>query len=248
MTYEKLHYCMFKNNLTEKLKFAYDELQQKFETERELSSLKEVEKQKEDFLSMITHELRSPLTPIIGYCEALERPKIMGELEPKQYLAVNKIHANALRLRGLTSDLLDAHNLEMNKITFKKARFDVTKMLTDVMTDIEIVTKQKNISISTVAEDNLYLHSDKERIIQVLHNLVFNAIDFVEKDTGKIVLNAGKNDDNMTFSIQDNGFGIVGDVKKKLEILSSRYIRDQRTWWYRSRSSHMSRISGRTWR
>jgi len=205
-----------KNNLTDKLKSAYNELQEKFSTERELADLKDVEKQKESFLSMITHELRTPLTPIIGYCEALERPKIMGKLEEKQYEAVNKIHANALRLREILSDLLDAHKLEMNKMTFNLARFDVSKTFIDIIANLEIITKQKNIVLSTPVNDKLYLNSDKERIIQILHNLIFNAIDFVTKDTGKIELNVKQDRDFMIFSVSDNGSGIYENIKDKL--------------------------------
>lgn len=205
-----------KNNLTDKLKSAYNELQEKFSTEQELADLKDVDRQKESFLSMITHELRTPLTPIIGYCEALERPKIMGKLEEKQYEAVNKIHANALRLRGILSDLLDAHKLEMNKMTFNLARFDVSTTLIDIIANLEIITKQKNIVMSTPVNDKLYLNSDKERIIQILHNLIFNAIDFVTKDTGKIELNVKQNRDFMIFSVSDNGCGIYENIKDKL--------------------------------
>jgi len=197
-------------------KESQDELKQRIRILLELENLKEVEKQKETFLAMITHELRTPLTPIIGYCEALECPKIMGQLSEKQSVAVNKIHANALRLRELISDLLDAHKLEMNKMTFNITRFNVCKSLSNLIANIEIITNQKNIEISSSVNDDLFFNTDEERIIQILQNLIFNAIDFVPKDIGKIELNAKQEDNLMIFSVKDNGVGVFEDIKEKL--------------------------------
>ena len=67
---------------------------------------------------MTSHELKTPLTPIIGWCGALKTPKILGHLAPQQRTAVETIESNAVKLEKMISDMLDAQKLELNELKF----------------------------------------------------------------------------------------------------------------------------------
>jgi len=179
-------------------------------------SLEDVDKTKNEFMSMITHELRSPLTPIVGWCDALKSPAILGNLDERQSKAVNIILNNALRLQRLISDLLDAQKLEMGKMSFDKSEFNISDLMTRILDNFEHTVKTKNISIDNLTKDKIILKSDEKRIEQVLTNLINNSIDFVPKDTGKIEINCKKEANTIVFEVKDNGPGIEEEKQKQL--------------------------------
>jgi signal transduction histidine kinase len=87
------------------------------------------EKQKDEFASMVTHELKSPLTPIIGWCQTLKNPKLIGQLNNKQLNAVDVIQRNAKRLLQLVGDILDVQKLDLNRMKFDSQPIDVDDLL-----------------------------------------------------------------------------------------------------------------------
>ncbi len=180
------------------------------------SELLEIDTKKEEFASMVTHELRSPLTPIMGYCEALQRPKIMGKLTDKQLGAVEKIYSNSKRLQKLIGDVLDAQKLDMNRVVFDKREFEVNKLLDEIIEDFKFISKNSKIKIINKNTEKLVLKSDANRINQVISNLVYNAVDFVKKETGKIEIDAKQKDHSVVFSVRDNGIGIKTEDKANL--------------------------------
>jgi len=180
------------------------------------TALKNAKKDKDEFIAMISHELKTPLTPIKIFATTLKKPKAFGELNQKQTEAVDAIHFNALRLERLIGDLLDAQRLETGRMMFSKEKFSVNEVLDDAVKDYQIMSREKNIQITSKIDEEIILYSDKKRIEQVLDNLARNAIDFVPKDTGIIKIFAQKNVDSVLFTVQDNGRGISKEAQKKL--------------------------------
>ncbi|MDH3611301.1 MAG: ATP-binding protein [Nitrosopumilus sp.] len=178
--------------------------------------LKDTEQQKGEFLSMITHELRSPLTPIVGWCDALKNPAILGNLNEKQNKAVDTILNNSLRLQRLISDLLDAQKLEMGKMNFDKSEFSVSNLMNKIVNNFEYALKPKNIVLDNLTKDKINLKSDEKRIEQVLTNLINNALDFVPNETGKIEINCKNEASDVVFEVIDNGPGIEKEKQKLL--------------------------------
>jgi len=180
------------------------------------TALKNAKKDKDEFIAMISHELKTPLTPIKIYATTLKKPKAFGELNQKQTEAVDAIHFNALRLERLIGDLLDVQRLETGRMMFSKEKFSVNEVLDEAVKDYQIMSQEKNIQISSKIDGKIILYSDKKRIDQVLDNLARNSIDFVPKDTGTIQIFAEKNNDNVLFTVKDNGQGISKEAQKKL--------------------------------
>jgi len=200
----------------------------------------EIEKKKDEFISMVSHELRTPLVPIKGYTEMLLKPKILGELNEKQRKAVQSIYRNTEKQESLVEDILDVYKFDMGKITLSKKEISISNLLTNTINDLKTLIEENEVS-SIIAEVNTKTVNtvicDEKRIEQVLSNLIKNSLDFIPKKEGKIVLrveeekqqdtatatatatnnhNNHKGNDNNTssyivFTVEDNGTGIPED-------------------------------------
>lgn len=174
-----------------------------------LGELKTIDLKKGEFSSMMSHELKTPLAPIIGWCDALQKPEILGKLNADQTTAIKSIFDNAMRLEKLIDDLLDAQKLDMGKMRFEKKYLEVDEMMNDLAMSYKHVVKEKQISLVNSTNEKIKLNSDRKRIDGVLANLICNAIDFVPKDHGRIEINAKNQGDSVLFSVKDNGKGIA---------------------------------------
>jgi signal transduction histidine kinase len=183
--------------------------------------LRSIDKKKEEFASMITHELKTPLTPIIGWCQTLKKPKIMGELTDKQIKAINNIQENAKRLQGLIGDVLDVQKLDLNRMQFDYIDLNVVEFMGFLHQNLQNAMESKKIQfINSTTEKNLHIKSDKNRLEQVLNNFIFNAIDFVPEENGRIEIKAQEQDESILFYVKDNGVGIP---KEKLSNLFKKF-------------------------
>ena len=186
------------------------------QTKKLVKELEDVDRLKEEFLSMITHELKSPLTPIIGFCQVLRKPNMLGPLNAKQLDAVETILSNATRLKKLIGDLLDAQKLDLGKMKFENLEIKVEEMLERIASSFRYTLKEKNIEFVNHNTEKIIVKSDRDRIEQVLTNLIYNAIDFVPKQTGRIEINASTQGDSVLFSVADNGVGIPLEKQENL--------------------------------
>lgn len=188
-------------------------LQSRFK--RRLDALKEIDKQKEEFASMVTHELKTPLSPIMLYCELL-RDKSQGELNADQLESVNEIYINAERLEILIGDILDAQKLAMNMMTFSEQKIDIAKLLDKVMKDVSVMRDDKRIQFVNSNSSKSIILADEDRIIQTMENLIRNSVDFVPEEHGRIEIGARDEDSKVIFYVKDNGIGIPKDKQKNL--------------------------------
>jgi signal transduction histidine kinase len=164
-------------------------------------------KQKEEFISMITHELKTPLTPILGFCQALLDYDIPGQLTTKQIDALEIISKNAVRLQSIIGDLLDSHRLDFGKIKFNFSEVDVSELTKSVIENFKKEIESKNIQVN-VDSQPIVIATDRQRVEQVLTNIIINSLEFVQRDTGKISVSVKKTNDHVLFTVTDNGIGI----------------------------------------
>ena len=183
---------------------------------KNLVEMKKIEQAKEEFSAMISHELKTPITPIVMWADALREPDMLGKLNEEQTNAVNKISDSAEQLKQLVGDMFDAYKLDLNKVAFAYEPLLANKVVNDVINNFGAIAKSKNISITHMPVDSIEIYSDERRIKQVLKNLINNAIDFVKKDKGLITVNVSEENGNVLFSVKDNGIGISEENQKKL--------------------------------
>lgn len=175
-----------------------------------------IERQKEEFASMVTHELKTPLTPIIGWCQTLRNQKLIGQLNSKQLKAVDSIQSNAKRLLQLIGDILDVQKLDINRMRFDHQTIDINDLLNYMHSNLQNVMTQKGIKQINSTKEHLIIKSDRNRIEQVLNNLILNAVDFVPYEKGEIEYGAQSKDDEVLFYVKDNGIGIPAEKQKNL--------------------------------
>jgi signal transduction histidine kinase len=193
------------NKLARELTEKDKELQERNE------ELLTVERAKDEFMSMINHELKTPLVPIKGYADMLQKPKIMGDLNEKQKKAVNSISYNIGKLELLISDILDVYKLDMGKLRLSKKDVTVDELINSNMTEFRPLADQKNTEMVADIQYDGLVYCDQRRIDQVITNLLKNSIDFVAADTGKIILRVARKENKIVFSVEDNGVGIPPD-------------------------------------
>ena len=172
-----------------------------------------------EFINIAAHELRTPTQSIIGYCEMLE----MFPDDSKEYL--ERLARNAERLYTLISDLLDVTRLEIGILKLFKANLNLTDTIREVVSDIKkksyIATKyNREVKIKPIIKlalpsHQIVVHADKERIAQVLFNLLDNAIKFT--NFGTIMVSVKLEGNHLVkISVKDSGKGINPEIKTKL--------------------------------
>ena len=181
-----------------------------------LKEIKQVSVQKEEFIAMISHELKTPLTPILMWAGALQDKKFMGELNEKQTKAINTINSCANDLSSLISDIFDSYKLDLEKIKFIENKINLYELMKEILETSDTLVKQHKITIVNTTKENTLVYGDKKRIEQIFKNLLTNAIDFVDNNTGKIEINASVKGENVEFFVKDNGTGIKKEFQDQL--------------------------------
>ncbi|MEK0319301.1 MAG: HAMP domain-containing sensor histidine kinase, partial [Nitrosopumilus sp.] len=175
---------------------------------------KKTDRAKDEFLAMITHELKTPLVPIQGYSDIL-LSEHLGKLNAKQKDRISIIKSSSETLLAMISDLLNAQKLELGQLKMKKVNTNIKDTIDKVIETLKPETTQNNIEISSNAVD-LTLNYDPERISQVITNLIKNSLNAVQPNTGKIEIILENLPTEVKISIKDNGVGIPQEKQKEL--------------------------------
>ncbi len=169
---------------------------------------------KDEFLAMITHELKTPLVPIQGYSDILLNEHL-GKLTDKQKERISIIKSSSETLLSIISDLLDAQKLDLGQLRMTKQNTDIKKTITKAIETMKPEAESHKIEITSQAE-SMILNHDSERIGQVITNLMKNSIIAMEPNPGKIDVIMENHPNEVKISIKDTGIGIPDDKQKDL--------------------------------
>ncbi len=201
-----------KNRLEEanlKLEFSNDKLQS-------------LDKLKTEFLSLASHQLRSPLTSIQGYASMLAEGDF-GKVSKKQKDALDRVYQSSKHLTLVVEDLLNVAKIEQGGMQYAMKPFDLSKVVSNIVKDFSVTATQKNIEFSFENDKNTnyQVNGDMEKIRQVVLNFIDNAIKYTKK--GKIISKLFKDsENNIIFSVEDTGMGITPEVIDSLFVKFSR--------------------------
>lgn len=168
--------------------------------------LKSLDKAKDEFLSVVSHELKTPLTPMKAYLEMLI-DKDLGKLNPRQEESVRIIHRNIGRLKLLIDDLLDITRIETRRMRLNFGRRDIRKLIRNGISEMKTTAEKKHIDISSEFGKMPFVEADSNRFAQVLTNLIDNALKFTPSG-GSIKINAARKGSKVIVSVKDTGIGI----------------------------------------
>jgi len=184
-------------------------------TEEQIIQLKKLDKIKSNFLSVTSHELRTPMSVIKGYIQMILKGNL-GTISNEQKKALDIILRNSNQLDTLIQDILDISRLESGTMKFIPERTNVKNMLEQTIETMQSIADTKNIKISTSLEENTPdLIIDQERVKQVIVSLLNNAIKF-SNEGSIITIFVRKTKDYVLFEIQDFGRGIPKDKQDKI--------------------------------
>jgi PAS domain S-box-containing protein len=192
-----------------KLEASEHQLRKQYEQLQTLSSLKD------DFLTMITHELKTPLVPIKGYIDILVSEKL-GTLNLEQQKRLEIIKSSTNSLLKLISDLLDAQKLELGILKMNKDVHDLVEIIGSTVNKMKPNAEKKGVIISTHLEDSVPFFCDNVRVEQVVSNLITNSLDFCSPNVGRIDINLRYEDNSVKIIVKDNGVGISKEDLDKI--------------------------------
>lgn len=174
----------------------------------EIDQLKEQEKFRREFLSNISHEFKTPLFAIQGYIETLKDGVIEEDMEMANNF-LDKASRNIDRLTFLLNDLDQISKLETGQIIINKEKFDIVELILETVDQLIDKAKKQNINIIVDIKNNhpIFVKADKQRIQQVLVNLIDNSIKYGKQD-GHTKINLYPLLDQILIEITDNGYGI----------------------------------------
>jgi two-component system sensor histidine kinase VicK len=172
----------------------------------------------EEFINIASHELRTPTQSVLAYSELLRlHPERRDEM-------IQAIYRNAERLQRLTNDILDVTKIESKTLTLNKEKFSLNGLLSNIIQDYKNNIKKSNgnvrLSYNQPNKDSFIVEADRERITQVISNLLNNAIKFTEETKGDVYVAAEemeKADQKVVVvTIKDRGMGIDSEILPRL--------------------------------
>ena len=184
---------------------AVNELVEKLKAD--IVQLKKLEQVRSQFLGNVSHELRTPIFAVQGYLETLLNGAVDDPSVNRSFL--EKAQSNLSRLNALLEDLINISQIESGEMKMSFRYFHINEFLESVAKEFETLAANRNVvlqlSLSSSADDEAF--GDKERLRQVLNNLISNAINY-NKPMGDVVLSSEKVANGIQITIKDTGVGI----------------------------------------
>ncbi|HEX2951505.1 MAG TPA: ATP-binding protein [Armatimonadota bacterium] len=175
---------------------------------QDVTQLKEADRAKDEFLALISHELLTPLTSILGWAEV----GISQADDHMMYQSLEVILRNAVRQRRLINDLLDLSRIQHNKLSLEYKNIDLGSLCAQTVSQFQPLAVQHHISMTcSISQEPLIIYADADRIIQVVSNLLNNATKYTYPN-GEIHLTCEHESDNAVLTVRDTGRGIPAEA------------------------------------
>ncbi|MDX9752522.1 MAG: ATP-binding protein [bacterium] len=174
----------------------------------------ELDQMKDDLISIVSHELRSPLTSIKGYMDLMLGGEL-GEIPASIQGYLTIVSSNANRLAALIDDMLDLSRIESGKLSMSFGKIEIKYLCDYVYLTMKPLATQKTIEFTQEVQADLAVSGDVDRLQQALTNLVSNAIKYTPEH-GRVTIQAFRKDHSICIAVQDSGIGIGEMDQKKL--------------------------------
>ena len=179
----------------------------------DIEYLQRLQKVRSQFLANVSHELRTPIFNIQGYIETLLNGAVNDKNVNVHFL--EKANQNTISLSNLLNDLIDISMIESGEMRLSYRYFKINELIKQVFQENKKVAEDKNLELNYIpARDNLEVFGDKEKLRQVLVNLVHNAIKYTEK--GKVEILIEEENKHAKVIVRDTGIGIPDDYLDRI--------------------------------
>lgn len=179
------------------------------------TKLKELDKEKDEFISVAAHELKTPLTSIRGFAQLMSDDKVLRDKKKlKHYLSL--VDNNTARLYNLILDIVDSSRISLGKLTMNVIKINLKKLFDEIKENLDVIIKENKINSEFKLEKGIpRIYADYERLLQVIKNLMINAVHFTPEG-GNISFRIKRSGKFAQFEISDDGIGIPKDKQKNL--------------------------------
>jgi PAS domain S-box-containing protein len=181
-------------------------------TSTDIQEMKEMDQQKDYFISLASHELKTPITSIKAYTQIL-LSKYSNSEDPFLIKSLNTVDKQVVKLTKLISDLLDLSKIKSGSLTLHREKFRINDLIHEVTGEIKHINPDYKIVFSEKV--NTVLFADRERIGQVLTNLLTNAIKY-SPQSNEIAIASTMSDNKLTITVKDFGIGINKNDQEKI--------------------------------
>jgi PAS domain S-box-containing protein len=173
----------------------------------DIQKLKEEEQRKADFVSMLSHELKTPVTSIKGYIQLMQREIRKTDLSKEKFSgSLDRVDRLVIQLTSLVSDMLDLSRIETDRLELMKKSVDLNALIKEMVEDFRMTSPEREISFHE--KGNFIIEGDRDKIAQVLINLISNAIKYSpEKSPVHISIRSSGNNE-VEVGVTDYGIGI----------------------------------------
>ncbi len=183
--------------------------------ERDITDQKKLEDARTSFISVASHQLRTPLTSIKWISELLLSGDV-GEIPEKQKEFIEDLYVSSNRMISLVNGLLNIARIESTELRVKSESVDFREIYGEIIKELHSLVEEKNHSISLTAGDDVAdIHTDSRLLYEILKNLLTNAIKYTPQK-GIIRVNVEKKDEEILISVSDNGMGIPKSEQQKV--------------------------------
>jgi signal transduction histidine kinase len=177
--------------------------------------LKELDRLKDDFISTVTHELKTPLTSVRSLTEILHDHPDLDDTRRKEYLQI--IVKESERLTRLITQVLNFQKIDSDGMEWHISHLNLAQIIRDSITASQQLIQENNITLTTaIAETVPEIDGDHDRLMQVMMNLISNAVKFCSPENGRINIALQVHNRTLQVSVQDNGIGIDKNVHQEI--------------------------------
>jgi PAS domain S-box-containing protein len=177
--------------------------------ERQARELEQASAKKSQFLASVSHELRTPLNAIVSYSSVLLEG-VYGALTEPQSKAMQRLDSNARHLLALINEVLDLSRIESGYMPVQVARFSLAQVVTELLADLTPIIERSGLDVTSAIPAELPpLESDRQKVKQILLNLVNNAIKFTPEGSVRILV--AQSAGTTFITVADSGVGISAD-------------------------------------
>lgn len=171
----------------------------------EITEIRRLEKVRSEFVANVSHELKTPITSVKGFSETLLDGAAEDEELRQSFLKI--IHEESDRLHRLINDILNLSKIEQHKIPLQIETIDVTNLIYDTVETLQEEMTKKAITISLPGQESVLIEGEKDRVRQIILNLISNGITYTPKN-GKISVKVIEHDHDIELIVSDTGIGI----------------------------------------
>ncbi len=199
-----------------------------WELAKKNEELRVMDQRKSEFVSIVSHQLRTPITAIKGYSSMLLEDAY-GPLSTRQHTQIEKIFLSSKRLADMVNDFLDISKIEQGTMRYEFSVVDIRKMLTEIFEEFMPIADKKGLTLDlTLCDERIVVDADEGKLRQIFSNLIDNAIKYTPQGSIMISLDDDKENERVICHIKDTGIGLSQDDIHQLFTKFARGTQGQR--------------------